>query len=95
MFHTDMEISEYVIFALHSPLHDVEKSGITALANDCEVAFYKSGTLLTTVWEERGNVSAIVYLLLCGFCSEGFPLPLGAWHIRLCYLIVALSGHSI
>ena len=31
------------------------------------------------VREEKANVSAIVYLQLCGFCSEGFPLSLGAW----------------
>ena len=30
-------------------------------------------------WEERANLSAVVYLLLCGFCLERFPLPLGAW----------------
>ena len=29
-----------------------------------------------------------------GFCSEGFPLPLGAWD-RLCYFAVALPGSSI
>ena len=31
---------------------------------------------------------------LCGFCSERFPLPLGAWD-GLRYFIVALPGHSI
>ena len=31
------------------------------------------------VREEKANVSAIVYLQLCGFCSEGVPLSLGAW----------------
>ena len=31
------------------------------------------------------------YVILC---SEGFPLPLGAWD-RLCYIIVALPGPSI
>ena len=36
---------------------------------------------ITSVGEERANLSTIVYLCmyLCGFCSEGFPLPLGAW----------------
>ena len=32
---------------------------------------------ITSVWEERANLSAIVYLLFFGFCSESFPLPLG------------------
>ena len=27
--------------------------------------------------EDRANLSAVVYLLLCGFCLERFPLPLG------------------
>ena len=35
------------------------------------------------------SVSAIIYLLLRGFCSEGFLLPLGAWD-GLRYFIVAL-----
>ena len=34
---------------------------------------------LTSVGEERVKLSAVVYLLLCGFCSERFPLPLDAW----------------
>ena len=34
---------------------------------------------VTSVGEERANLSAVVYLLLCGFCLERFPLPLGAW----------------
>ena len=34
---------------------------------------------ITSVGEEIVNLSAIVYLLLCGFCSERIPLPLGAW----------------
>ena len=33
---------------------------------------------ITSVGEERANLSAIVYFKLCGFCSEG-PLNLGAW----------------
>ena len=39
-------------------------------------------------------LSAVVYLLLCGFCLERFPLPLGAWD-RLRYFIVALLEPSI
>ena len=27
---------------------------------------------ITSVGEEKANLSAIVYLLLCGFCSGGF-----------------------
>ena len=34
---------------------------------------------ITSVWEERAYLSAIVYLNLCGFWFERFPLPLGAW----------------
>ena len=33
---------------------------------------------ITSVGEERSSVSAIVYLWLCGFCSERFPLLHGA-----------------
>ena len=35
---------------------------------------------ITSVGEERASLSAIVYLYLCGFCLERFPLPLGAWN---------------
>ena len=31
---------------------------------------------ITSAGEGRANLSAIVYLLLCGFCSKRFPLPL-------------------
>ena len=48
----------------------------------------------TLVWEDRANLSSIVLLLLCGFCSERFPLPLDAWD-GLCYFIVALPGPLI
>ena len=44
---------------------------------------------ITSVGEVLANLSAIVNLCLCGFCSERFPLPLGAWDV-LRYLIVAL-----
>ena len=49
---------------------------------------------MTSVGEERANLSAIIYLLLCGFCPERFPLPLGAWD-GLRYFIVALPEPSI
>ena len=39
-------------------------------------------------------MSAIVNLQLCGFCSERFPLPLGAWD-GLRYFIVAPTVPSI
>ena len=47
-----------------------------------------------SVGKERANLSAVVYLLLCGFCLERFPLPLGAWD-GLRYFIVALPEPSI
>ena len=34
---------------------------------------------ITSVWEERANLSAIVYLLLCGFRSERFPFSSGCF----------------
>ena len=46
------------------------------------------------VGEERANLPAIVYLYLCGFCTERLSLPLGAWD-GLPYFIVALLGPSI
>ena len=49
---------------------------------------------ITSVGEERANLSAVVYLYLCGFCLEKFPLPLGAWD-GLLYFIVALPEPSI
>ena len=37
------------------------------------VYLYVSGSgSITSVGEERANVSAVVYLLLCGFCLERF-----------------------
>ena len=49
---------------------------------------------ITSVGEERASLSAIVYLLLCAFCSERFPLPVGAWD-GLRYFIVVLPAPSI
>ena len=40
--------------------------------------YVKGSGSITSVWEERANLSAVVYLLLCGFCLERFPLPLDA-----------------
>ena len=31
---------------------------------------------ITSVGEERANLSAVVYLSLCGFCLERFPATL-------------------
>ena len=67
----------------------------------CRILYYTvrylyiscSGSV-TSVWEESANLSAIVYLKLCGFCSERFPLLLGAWD-GLRYFIVALTWPSI
>ena len=56
--------------------------------------YVSRGGSITLVWEERANLYAVVYLLLCGFCSERFPLPLGAWD-GLRYFIVALPEPSI
>ena len=33
---------------------------------------------ITSVGEERANLSPVVYLKLCDFCLERFPLPLCA-----------------
>ena len=49
---------------------------------------------ITSVGEDRANLSAVVYFLLCGFCSERFPFPLGAWD-GLRYFIVSLPEPSI
>ena len=49
---------------------------------------------ITSVGEERANLTIVVYLYLCGFCSEKFPLPLGAWD-GLRYFIAALPEPSI
>ena len=49
---------------------------------------------ITSVGEERADLSAIVYLYLSGFCSERFPLPLGALD-GLRYFIMALPEPSI
>ena len=49
---------------------------------------------ITSVGEERANLSAVVYLSICGFCLERFPLPLGAWD-GLRFFIVALPEPSI
>ena len=58
------------------------------------VYLYVNGSgSITSVGEERANVSAVVYLWLCGFCLGRFPLPLGAWD-GLRYFIVALPEPS-
>ena len=49
---------------------------------------------ITSIGEERANVSSVVYLYLCGFCLERFSLPLGAWDGLRCF-IVALPEPSI
>ena len=54
--------------------------------------YVKVSGSITSVGEEKANLSAVVYLLLCGFCLERFPLPLGTWDV-LCYLI--LLWHSL
>ena len=56
--------------------------------------YVRCSGLNTSVGEERASLSVIVYLWLCGFCSERVPIPLGAWD-RLRYFIVALPEPSI
>ena len=59
------------------------------------VYLYVNGSgSVTSVGEERANLSAVVCLWLCGFCLGGGPLPLGAWD-GLRYFIVALPEPSI
>ena len=57
----------------------------------CYLYVICSGSIIS-VGGERANLSAIVYLLLCSFCSERFPL---AAYDGLRYFIVAHSGPSI
>ena len=60
----------------------------------CRVLYVSGSGAITSVGEERANLSAIVYLYeyLCSFFSEMFPLPLG---VGLRYFIVALPEPSI
>ena len=58
----------------------------------CILLLSGSGSI-TSIGEERPNVYCCLPVL-CGFCLEKFPLPLGAWG-GLCYLIVALPEPSI
>ena len=58
------------------------------------VYLYVNGSgSITSVGEERASLSAVVYLLLFGFCLGRFPLPLGALD-GLRYFIVALPEPS-
>ena len=58
------------------------------------VYLYVNGSgAITSVGEERANLSAVVYLKLCGFCLERIPDSLGAWD-GLRYFIVALPEPS-
>ena len=64
------------------------------------VYLYVNGSrTITSVGEERAKLSviilsAVVYLKICGFCFERFPLPLCTWNGRR-YFIVALPEPSI
>ena len=43
------------------------------------ISYYVNGSgSITSVGEERANLSAVYYLQVCGFCLERFPLPPGA-----------------
>ena len=54
----------------------------------CRILYYfvvylyvsHSGSI-TSVGEERANLSAVVYLCLCGFCSGRFPLGMGCYNL--------------
>ena len=55
------------------------------------VYLYVNGSgSITLVGEERANLSAVVYLKLCGFCRRGF---LFLWVLGVAYVI--LLGHSL
>ena len=57
------------------------------------VYLYVNGSgSITSVGEERANLSAVVYLLLCGFCLERFPLPLV---LRMGYVILLWNSLSL
>ena len=59
------------------------------------VNLYVSGSgPITSVGGEGANLSAMIYLYLCGFCSERFPLRLSAWDgLWMGYVI--LLWHSL
>ena len=60
----------------------------------CSYLYVSCSESITSVDEERANLSAVVFLYLCGFCMKMYPLPLCARDGQ-CYFIVALSGPSI
>ena len=47
-----------------------------------------------TAVKNRCILHGRVFVMLCGFCLERFPLPLGAWD-GLRYFIMALTEPSI
>ena len=51
-------------------------------------------TIIAAIPSVNVTLSGVVYLKLCGFCLERFPLPLGAWD-GLRYFIVALPEPAI
>ena len=51
-------------------------------------------TITAAIPSVNVTLSGVVYLKLCGFCLERFPLPLGAWD-GLRYFIVALPEPAI
>ena len=60
----------------------------------CWFLYVSCSGSITSVGEERANLSAIACLWLYGFCSGRFSLPLGAWNGPR-YFIVALPEPSI
>ena len=64
-----------------------------SIRNMCSFVGYlyvRYSGLITSIGEERANLSASAYLKLCGFCSERLPLPLGTWD-GLCYIYCGTS----
>ena len=58
------------------------------------VSYDSFSGLISSVGEERGNFSAILFLSLCGLCLEGLSLPLDTGD-SLPYFIVALPWPAI
>ena len=59
----------------------------------CRNLYVNGSGSITSVGEERANLSAVVYLIMWGLFGE-VPLPLGAWD-GLRYVNLALSEPSI
>ena len=59
------------------------------------MSFFVLYSIVSYLYSSCSRCDFVCYrLLVCDFCSEKFPLPLGAWD-GLCYCSVALHRHSI